>query len=281
MVDPMVGAAAAHLAKASDAYNSEAAKAGASLWMKFLGPPVEAMGRHLQRRVELWSEDALANRVLRKAADKVDPSAEGSVPPRVASDIFDKAQWAEDEFVAEYLSGVLASARTTDAADDSAISWTALVGRLSSAQLRLHYILYSTARHHLLGRTIDATNDLDDLPIFAPLLPIIALLPGGVDAFNDAMANLEREGLLSPRFDVDTQSGRLANIKQIPAEPVIVYRITLAGALLFFRGGGSRTTALKRFSDPAHDLRFDDCASIPSPIAGSALWNSLPDASES
>tara|TARA_R110002020_G_scaffold39986_4_gene118267 strand:+ start:3121 stop:3609 length:489 start_codon:yes stop_codon:yes gene_type:complete len=139
MADPIDAiVAAAGAAKATDPIATEAAKAGTALWMKVLGPPAEAIGDHLRARIESWSEDALAARVLKKAAKKVDPTVPGAVPPRVAADVFDKAQWAEDEFLAEYLSGVLASSRTRDGKDDSGVGWTALVGRLSADQLRMH-----------------------------------------------------------------------------------------------------------------------------------------------
>ncbi|WP_396658617.1 hypothetical protein [Microbacterium oxydans] len=280
MTDPITAIASlASVGKAADPMNSEVAKGGVALWMKFLGPPAEAVGAHFKSRIELWSEDALARRVLEKAARKADTSKPGTVSPRVASDIFDKAQWADDEFVAEYLSGVLASSRTPDGVDDSGVSWTALVGRLSSAQLRLHFILYSTARHHLTGRQIEAVNDLENLPIFVPLFPVLQLLGGEADTFNEAIMNLIREGLLSDRYAIDTAGAGTAPGKAIPEGPAMVYRLSNAGVMLYMRGGGSRDTMVRAIADEAATTTFDAVDGIPIPIPGSSLRDELPDAS--
>ena len=72
--------------------SAEAAKTTARLWEKVLGPPAEAIGDHHRSRIEIWSEDSLARRVLERAAEKSNLDEPGTVPPRVTADIFDKAQ---------------------------------------------------------------------------------------------------------------------------------------------------------------------------------------------
>lgn len=276
MTDPISAITALGSAgSAADTFATEAAKTGASLWNKVLGPPAEALGEHLRSRMEAWSKDSLASRVLRRAAAKVDTTESGTVPPRVASDIFEKAQWAEDEFVAEYLSGVLASARTPEGKDDSGVAWTALVGRLSSAQLRLHYILYSTARHLLVGRSIEAINDLELLPVLVPVEPVIDLLGGdqqGADAFNESIMNLTREGLLSDNFQIDVEGHQTSTGAVPPGSLALVYRMTSAGVMLFLRGGGSRVTLIRSFLDTDIDAVFDPPENIPVPIPDSGLY---------
>ncbi len=131
MVDPLIRGAA-----------SEAAKVGGGVLSRLLGPTADEMGVQLHD----WYKRKNVERVVMRAEAKARTGTDGAIPPRVAADVFEKAQWADDDFVAEYLSGVLASARTPDGRDDSAISWTALVGRLSATQLRLHYVLYSLLR---------------------------------------------------------------------------------------------------------------------------------------
>ena len=56
--------------------------------------------------------------------------------------------------MAEYLGGVLASSRTEMGRDDRAATYSALISRLSTYQLRLHYALYESARQALSGRPI-------------------------------------------------------------------------------------------------------------------------------
>ena len=280
MTDPIsVIASVAGISKATDAAAAEAAKTAGALWLKVLGPPAEAIGQHFRARIEQWSDDTLARRVLERAAKKINPDEPGTVPPRVAADIFDKAQWAEDEFVAEYLSGVLASSRTPGGTDDRGVSWTALVGRLSASQLRLHYLLYSTARHLLQGTEISTVGHFDAHPIYIPLLPVFKILsPNGVDLFNEGVMGLIREGLLSERHEVDPDGAALAKKKQIPAGPHFVFRVTRAGVMLYFRGGGSQATTTRWFADNRVVLNFESVADIPVPIEGSSLVADLPDA---
>lgn len=262
MVEPFVGAAA-----------GEVAKAGGGVLSRLLGPTADDMGLQLQE----WYRQKNVERVVKRAERKANTASDGAIPPRVAAEVFDKAQWADDEFVAEYLSGVLASSRTPDGSDDSGISWTALVGRLSSTQLRLHYVLYSTARHHLIGRPITAIHELDEYPIFVPLPPVLALLEGGADAFNEAFMNLTREGLISDRAEIDATGKNLLAGKVVPPGPVMIYRISSPGLMLFMRGGGSRETRVRAIASSDEALSFEGVGGIPVPIPGSSLRDELPD----
>ena len=128
---------------------------GSVLVVRLLGPTTEYLGTNLQQ----WTARRAENirRVFQKAADKLGPDLEkdGAVPPRVLKGILEEGQFADDELVAEYLAGVLASSRTSDARDDRGAALTALVGRLSTYQLRAHYVMYATARRALVGDDIN------------------------------------------------------------------------------------------------------------------------------
>lgn len=93
---------------------------------------------------------ALENRHsdVRRVAELADARGRGAgaIPARVAESVLQSAQFAKSEFVAEYLSGILASSRTPDGHDDRGISWTRLISQLSSDQVRMHYVLYTAAR---------------------------------------------------------------------------------------------------------------------------------------
>lgn len=121
---------------------STAGKVTQGVLTRLFGPTAEIMGEQLAS----WYKRKNVENVIRQAETKANTDRDGSIPPRVAQEVFEKAQWAEDEFVAEYLSGVLASARTADGQSDSGVAWTALVGRLSSDQLALHWLLYTSAQ---------------------------------------------------------------------------------------------------------------------------------------
>lgn len=89
-------------------------------------------------------------RVVRKA-DELGDGTDGESGPdlRAAEAIFREAMVAESEVVADYLGGVLASARIQGG--DDAVAWTAVIARMSSRELRLHYMLYSAVLSEALG----------------------------------------------------------------------------------------------------------------------------------
>lgn len=167
---------------------------------KLLGPTAEVMGQEL---VDWYTRRRNITKVARRAAERSDLDVEGAIPARVAAEVFDKAQWADDEFVAEYLSGVLASARTPDGRNDSGVSWTALVGRLSSDQLALHWSLYTSfQRRHRGGdpATFWSTTRVQivaDYPSLFSTLGWSLAIGEDTQRLMDAAYGLRREGLLT------------------------------------------------------------------------------------
>ena len=136
---------------------------------------------------------------------------------------------------------------------------------MSAAQLRLHYILYSTARHLLIGREIDGAHEFEELTIFMQLTPVLKSL-GGADQFNDAIMNLRREGLVSDRMDIDPKGQKVAAGKVVPPGPALTYRINSASVMLFMRGGGTRHMLVRAIGDPATGLRFQGVGDVPVPV---------------
>jgi hypothetical protein len=123
--------------------------------VKVLGPTASYVGEGIKE----WTERRVANvqRVFKSAEDKLGAELDrpGAVPPRVLKAVLDQAQFAEDELVAEYLGGVLASSRSEVGRDDRAAATAALIGRLSSYALRTHYVLYAAARPAFVGAGVD------------------------------------------------------------------------------------------------------------------------------
>lgn len=146
--------------------------------MKMLGPTAEYIGGGVQD----WTERRVQNvqRVLGKAQRKLLPGEvdePGGVPPRVLKGVLEEAQFADDELVAEYLGGVLASSRSENGRDDRAATYSALIGRLSTYQLRLHYALYESARRALAGEPIKLSISHErerDTKVFWPFDAIAA-----------------------------------------------------------------------------------------------------------
>ena len=111
-------------------------------WMlqKVLGPVLSEMGEDLKK-------------VYAKGRDKISSRAYGKIPDpddgkqanlRVARDVFWNGSFSDDEVCAEYFGGMLASSRSGDGKDDSAIQFVDVCKSLSSRQLRLHYVIYNS-----------------------------------------------------------------------------------------------------------------------------------------
>ena len=74
---------------------------------------------------------------------KIDNPGDGKkVNPRVAYEALTGAAFTGTDVAAEYFMGALASSRSPDGDDDSAIQFVATLKAMSSSQLRLHYFIY-------------------------------------------------------------------------------------------------------------------------------------------
>lgn len=166
---------------------------------RLFGPTADIMGTQMASAYK----QRLLKRVINKADKKAKTDRNGSIPPRVVQEVFEKAQWSENQFVAEYLSGVLASSRSADGTNDNGMSWTALVGRLPSDQLALHWLLYSSTQKRSRDESYDNIWKLlreqqvwDVLKVFTALEWEITqnVLLGRL---YEALYGLQHEGLLT------------------------------------------------------------------------------------
>lgn len=260
-----------------------AAKSVGGVLDKLLGPTAEIMGQQLADR---YTRRLNAQRVITRAAERTDLASEGAIPARVAVDLLEQAQWAENEFLAEYLSGVLASARTVDGTNDESISWTTLVGRLSSDQLALHWVLYSgfqklvrdTDREHLWDWTrrqliVDYWTLLETLgwPLYEDELPRLM----------ESAYGLRRENLLADlthgdgeylRTSVSWTRGKRLNENK----GYLSFKVTADGIGLLLRGVGQGRRWYGDVYDSMTSRAIDETDALPKspPIV---FLDSLPD----
>lgn len=134
-----------------------------------LGPSAREVAEAMRRATAYRLRNV--GRVAENAQSKLVADSQGSastVPPRVALRLLDEGSYSDDETVIEYLGGVLASSHTPHGRDDRGTYWTSIVSRLSSYQLRSHYILYVSMRSELTGRGLNiySWSSLD--AIFVP-----------------------------------------------------------------------------------------------------------------
>lgn len=141
------------------------------LIVKILGPTAEYLGDGLKNWAEIRINNVanILNRAHRISGDRI--NEKGSVPPRVLKEILDEGSFCEDQLMAEYFGGVLASSRTNDAADDRASSYIAIISRLSSYQIRTHYLLYRLLKELYDGTelNIGETTDRLKMQIYIPI----------------------------------------------------------------------------------------------------------------
>ncbi len=170
------------------------------------------------------------------------------------------------------LGGILAAHRSND---DSGVPWLALIGRLSSKQLSLHYAFY---------RSVCCQSQGHDTPSNGPAWMAQDDLTGASPFLDDAAAiassarGLDREGLLGLRELFDTPGiYRVAgsawhwDFFRIPG-PGILLAPTAYGWEAFIRGCGISVAPYSPLSGRVHEeLEFDPSL----PIIASTLMSKM------
>jgi hypothetical protein len=113
---------------------------------KILGPTAEYLGLGMRE----WTEHRVENlgKVFENAKKKLGEKLDGpgAVPPKVLKGILEEGQFCDDELAAEYFGGVLASSKSEVGRDDRGAAFIALIGRLSSYQIRAHFFFTRLSR---------------------------------------------------------------------------------------------------------------------------------------
>jgi hypothetical protein len=138
MSDPVTGAV---IAKAAASAGSNAEQVAMGLLTRMLGPAADEIGKALAR----WTSYRVGN--VKRIAERADQKSrrfgrEGISNPRVANVLLEAGSFCDDQLMADYLGGVLAGSQTPTGRDDRAVTWSALITRLSSFQIRAHYLIY-------------------------------------------------------------------------------------------------------------------------------------------
>jgi len=253
----------------------------AALAAKVLGPTAEYLGDELQH----WTKRRVANvqRIFATAEKRLggrinDP---GTVPPRVLREVLDEGSYWDDPLGGEYFGGLLASSRTNLAADDRAATLAALVGRLSTFQIRTHYALYGHAHNLLAGTGINLglSSERPKARIFVPHgVWLIALGvdkdPEGTDwnaVMQHSIYGLQREDLL--KYELSGDHGFLTEkLRRTVETGGVVFAPTPLGVELFCMAHGIDSPA-KSFMD--RGTSFTSQAAIPV-VAGAKLVSELP-----
>lgn len=153
--------------------------ASSPLMVKILGPTADYLGKGLQKFTEKHFNNL--NRIFQKTEHKLDSLHKegGEVPPRVLKHILDEGGFIDNEFSAEYFSGVLASSKSTISRDDRALVLLRTLEGMSNYEIRLHYLLYRTYREVFQNHQSFCLSKEDmamKLSVFIPDASLIALL---------------------------------------------------------------------------------------------------------
>ena len=145
---------------------------GAKIIEKILGPTAEYLGDGLHN----WTKRRVHNvagiftNAGSKLGDRIDEP--GSIPLRVLKEILDEGSYCDDPLMAEYFGGVLASSRTQISRDDRGAYWTSLVARLSTYQIRSHFLIYRAIYDRFQSPNFDFDiNDPGERPKLSVLIP--------------------------------------------------------------------------------------------------------------
>lgn len=178
---------------------------GKELIVKLLGPTADYLGGAARD----FSERGVQNikTVFLGACDKLGNRIDnpGGVNPKVLKDVLQEAYFASDDIVTDYLSGVLASSRAKVSRDDRGATYVQLVARLSSYQIRAHYIYYSAIRGLYGGSALDLLRSEDryKMECFVPMTSYRRSMDFGPDEDDlsilaHTLTGLRKEFLVSP-----------------------------------------------------------------------------------
>lgn len=230
---------------------------------KILGPTAEYLGQGLRE----WTERSTANvgKVFGKAKEKLGSKIEtdGAVPPKVLKGILEEAPFCDDELAAEYFGGVLASSRSPVSRDDRGAAMIALVGRLSTYQIRTHFFFY-----HVLKALFDGGGfgvltgeQRQQLQTFIPFSGFVSALEFGPGEdinviLNHVMFGLHRETLIEGEFRYGPKEDISARFAAAQ-EGGVIFQPSALGVELLHWAHGQGDVPISRFLEPSVQFKSD------------------------
>lgn len=234
----------------------------AQLAVKVLGPTADYLGEGIKDWTELRVQNV--RRIFEKAESRIGVNADPGqpVPPKVLKHVIDEGSFSDDVLTAEYLGGVLASSKSGISRDDRGASFAALVTRLSTYQIRTHYILYRVARTLLLGSQENfglGSTRVEHGRFFLPMETYEQAMnyeegenPGAI--IQHAIWGLAKDDLIGQSFISAGNKDHLARLVPGVPGPGILFELTAYGMELFVWANGSGRVGLPAFTDVDADF---------------------------
>jgi len=233
------------------------------LVVKILGPTADYLGAGLAN----WTERAVENtgRVFQKAAKKLGNKLEdpGTVPPKVLKGILENAPFCNDELGAEYFGGVLASSRSGTERDDRGAAFIALLGRLSTYQIRSHFFFYKIIRmlYQGLAENVGVHEGREKLETFVPMNAYAIAMELGKNEnlymiLTHVTFGLSREALIGREFLFGSPES-LRSLYYNADVNGLLFMPSALGIELFLWVHGKRDLNLNTLLDPEIDIAVD------------------------
>jgi hypothetical protein len=211
--------------------------------------PIDALGEHLKERIK-----ARLDRT-REAAEAKTGGRPLDVADRIAFKALGEAAISDDPLMADYLGGVLAASGPNN---DEGAAVIAMIGRLSSLQLRVHYIIYREIRRLWPDPSLNLyeTPRANQAGVRIPTTEMMRAVGRASgdrtsgDAIGSAIAVLQNEGLIADEwyFAVEEPGGPETHSTRV--------RPTGLGAELFLWGHGAQPIRANRLLDRRTQLVF-------------------------
>jgi hypothetical protein len=231
---------------------------------KLLGPTADYLGDELLE----WAKKRHENlsRIFSKAAKKLGEKIDerGTVPPKVLKGILNEGSFCDDPLATEYFGGVLASSRSEVSRDDRGGSFLAMISRLSTYQIRTHYILYRILKNLYDGTNISLSTNI--VKAFLPATVYISAMDFGNKENSEilsyhALVGLHKEGLIVD-YTIGSKS-YLNNKGYLVNSAGIVFVPTPLGVELFFWAHGKQDLPIKDFLNSANKFEIEEEINIP------------------
>jgi len=217
---------------------------------KVLGPTADYAGERTRDVVKAGDENL--RRVLAIALRRLGSRSDGpdAVPPKVIKGLLTEAPFCDDELAAEYFGGVLASSRTGNPRDDRGAALLALIGRMTTYQIRAHFLVYLAIK-----AASDAEDRMgncgDDPRAFIPMKSFEEGMDfsAGEDRkaiVGHAISGLVREELIASGPIVDDEDA-IQKLYYGSSGPGLVVGPSLQGAELFLWAHGRGDVASQDF----------------------------------
>lgn len=203
---------------------------------KLLGPSCEYLGDKIKDKIVHKGLENIGNifsKACKKLGNKINEP--GKVNSRILQSILTTGSFCEDELIQEYLAGALALSRTKDGIDDSVIGVIKIIESLSSIDLRLHYILYTSFYEKCKNKNLIIEN-LNVLKSYSPFIPIAELKKEFIYESNVCMnsSNLLNSKNLIDFFGFDDTNPLEITFNRTTDDAGLIFTPTLLGIRLFF-----------------------------------------------